>query len=462
MRAVELPDGIDREIIVVDDGSTDGTRDVLRQLGDSTVRVVMHDGEPRARARRSAPGSSTSTGDSCSSRTPTSSTTPRTGPSCSRRCCAGKAQVVYGSRFTGERRNMLFLHWVGNRFLSLVTNVLYNTTLSDMETCYKLFDRARARRHHAPVRPLRLRARDHREDPARGASASTRCRSRTPAASSTRARRSPGATASRRCGRSSSTASSTDAASDHGAVARAGPRSSSTTRPAPLLTECVRVAARRHERRRGPRSSSSTTARPTARSPRCARAFPDVARGRRRRATSGTRAAANLGIAATRRAGRRGAATPTSTVEPGTAAAMLARASTPSPASPRVGPAAPQPRRLATTRRRAHVAGRPVAVGHAAARPVVADEPLHPSVPPARRRPATSRATSTGCRARAVWLRRERARRGRRLGRALLHVHGGRRPLLAAAPRRVAGRVRAGGRGRCTCRARAPRGTRTG
>ena len=49
--------------------------------------------------------------------------------------------MVYGSRFTGERRNMLFLHWIGNRFLSLVTNILYNTTLSDMETCYKLFDR---------------------------------------------------------------------------------------------------------------------------------------------------------------------------------------------------------------------------------------------------------------------------------------------------------------------------------
>jgi glycosyltransferase involved in cell wall biosynthesis len=53
----------------------------------------------------------------------------------------GRARVVYGSRFTGERRNMLFLHWVGNRFLSLVTNVLYNSTLSDMETCYKLFQR---------------------------------------------------------------------------------------------------------------------------------------------------------------------------------------------------------------------------------------------------------------------------------------------------------------------------------
>ncbi len=52
----------------------------------------------------------------------------------------GQARVVYGSRFTGERRNMFFWHWVGNRFLSLVTNVLYNTTLSDMETCYKMFD----------------------------------------------------------------------------------------------------------------------------------------------------------------------------------------------------------------------------------------------------------------------------------------------------------------------------------
>ena len=53
----------------------------------------------------------------------------------------GNARVVYGSRFTGERRNMLFLHWVGNRGLSLLTNVLYNTTISDMETCYKLIDR---------------------------------------------------------------------------------------------------------------------------------------------------------------------------------------------------------------------------------------------------------------------------------------------------------------------------------
>ena len=78
---------------------------------------------------------------------------------------SGKARVVYGSRFTGERRNMLFFHWVGNRFLSLTTNVLYNTTLSDMETCYKLIDRKLLDELRPAVRPLRHRARDHGEDP---------------------------------------------------------------------------------------------------------------------------------------------------------------------------------------------------------------------------------------------------------------------------------------------------------
>ena len=51
----------------------------------------------------------------------------------------GRAEVVYGSRFTGEHRNMFFWHMMGNKILSLVTNLLYNTTLSDMEVCYKLF-----------------------------------------------------------------------------------------------------------------------------------------------------------------------------------------------------------------------------------------------------------------------------------------------------------------------------------
>ena len=53
----------------------------------------------------------------------------------------GKAEVVYGSRFTGERRAMRPTQWLGNRLLTLTANVLYRSTLSDMETCYKLFDR---------------------------------------------------------------------------------------------------------------------------------------------------------------------------------------------------------------------------------------------------------------------------------------------------------------------------------
>ena len=73
----------------------------------------------------------------------------------------GKARVVYGSRFTGERKNMLPLHWVGNRFLSLVTNVLYSSTLSDMETCYKLFDAQVLEGLTDRVEQVRLRARDH-------------------------------------------------------------------------------------------------------------------------------------------------------------------------------------------------------------------------------------------------------------------------------------------------------------
>ena len=140
MRSVELPDGIDREIIVVDDGSSDGTRDVLRQLGDSTVRVLAH---PTNRGKGAAvrTGIEVATGDYILIQDADLEYDPDDWPKLVAPVLRGRARVVYGSRFTGERRNMLFLHWVGNRMLSLVTNMLYNTTLSDMETCYKLFDR---------------------------------------------------------------------------------------------------------------------------------------------------------------------------------------------------------------------------------------------------------------------------------------------------------------------------------
>ncbi|MDQ1520782.1 MAG: hypothetical protein QOI55_1855 [Actinomycetota bacterium] len=140
MRQVRLPEGIDREIIVIDDGSSDGTREVLKQLGDSTVRVVMH---PQNRGKGAAvrTGFEHATGDYVLVQDADLEYDPDDWPRLLNPVLRGKARVVYGSRFTGERRNMLFLHWVGNRFLSLCTNLLYNTTLSDMETCYKLIDR---------------------------------------------------------------------------------------------------------------------------------------------------------------------------------------------------------------------------------------------------------------------------------------------------------------------------------
>jgi len=113
---------------------------VLRQLNDSTVRVITH---PTNRGKGAAvrTGFAHSTGDLILIQDADLEYDPEDWPALMAPLLRGKARVVYGSRFTGERKNMLFWHRVGNRFLSLVTNVLYNTTLSDMETCYKLFDR---------------------------------------------------------------------------------------------------------------------------------------------------------------------------------------------------------------------------------------------------------------------------------------------------------------------------------
>ncbi len=137
-RQVELP--LDREILVVDDGSTDGTRDVLPQLEDSTVRVILHP-ENRGKGAAIRTGLSHATGDLVIIQDADLEYDPEDWPKLLAPVLKGRARVVYGSRFTGERRNMMFWHWVGNRFLTLVTDALYNSTLSDMETCYKLFDR---------------------------------------------------------------------------------------------------------------------------------------------------------------------------------------------------------------------------------------------------------------------------------------------------------------------------------
>jgi glycosyltransferase involved in cell wall biosynthesis len=147
VRAVELPDGVELEVVVVDDGSTDGTREVLRQLGDSTVRIVLHDAN-RGKGAALRTGFAHATGEYVLVQDADLEYDPDDWPKLLNPVLRGKARVVYGSRFTGERRNMLLLHWMGNRFLSMTTNVLYNTTLSDMETCYKLVERDLLERLH--------------------------------------------------------------------------------------------------------------------------------------------------------------------------------------------------------------------------------------------------------------------------------------------------------------------------
>jgi glycosyltransferase involved in cell wall biosynthesis len=137
MRAVELP--VVLQIIVVDDGSSDGSDKVLGALQDSTVRLIRHEhNQGKGAAIRT--GLAEAKGDLVMIQDADLEYDPNDWPRLLDPILRGKARVVYGSRFTGERKNMLPLHWMGNRLLSLITNVLYRSTLSDMETCYKLFD----------------------------------------------------------------------------------------------------------------------------------------------------------------------------------------------------------------------------------------------------------------------------------------------------------------------------------
>ena len=128
------------DVVVVDDGSDDGTDKVLAAIEDSTVRVVTHE-RNKGKGAAIRTGLEHARGDLVVIQDADLEYDPDDWPRLLEPVLKHKAVVVYGSRFTGERKNMLPLHWVGNRFLSLVTNVLYSSTLSDMETCYKLFDR---------------------------------------------------------------------------------------------------------------------------------------------------------------------------------------------------------------------------------------------------------------------------------------------------------------------------------
>jgi len=128
------------EIVMVDDGSTDGTRDIMAQwVDDPVVRVIYHE-------RNMGKGSAVRTafdharGDIYIIQDADLEYDPRDYPKLLQPIKEGRADVVYGSRFLGgPARRIYFWHRVGNIALTLFANVLYNLDLSDMETCYKCF-----------------------------------------------------------------------------------------------------------------------------------------------------------------------------------------------------------------------------------------------------------------------------------------------------------------------------------
>ena len=140
VRAVNT--GMEREIVVVDDGSTDGTREILQQQtsADGTKVITHETNQGKGAAVRTA--LQHATGDILLVQDADLEYDPREYPDLLKPFLEARSQVVYGSRFRGgPHKAMFFWHMVGNRFLTLVTNLLYNTVLSDMETCYKVFTR---------------------------------------------------------------------------------------------------------------------------------------------------------------------------------------------------------------------------------------------------------------------------------------------------------------------------------
>src|SRR6185295_8942898 len=117
------------ELIVVDDGSADGTRDMLRELQQKHAFTLVEQPENRGKGAALRAGFGRVSGDIVIIQDADLEYSPEEYPALIELICADRADVVYGSRFLGRHRVFLFTHYMGNRLLTLATNVLYNTIL---------------------------------------------------------------------------------------------------------------------------------------------------------------------------------------------------------------------------------------------------------------------------------------------------------------------------------------------
>jgi glycosyltransferase involved in cell wall biosynthesis len=125
------------ELIVVDDGSKDGTRDVLTRLHQQHGFTLIFQERNQGKGAALRRGFAVVTGELVVIQDADLEYSPEEYPELIELICQGRADVVYGSRFIGRHRVFLFSHYLGNVLLTFITNVLYNTMLTDMETCYK-------------------------------------------------------------------------------------------------------------------------------------------------------------------------------------------------------------------------------------------------------------------------------------------------------------------------------------